>query len=381
MYSVLDYGRMAADGVRMDAYARAIARAVKPGSVVLDLGCGTGIFSLLAVRAGARHVYAVDVNPAVWLIPELAAENGCADRVTIHHGSSTELELPEKVDVIVSDMRGTSPLNGDHVSAVRDARTRWLKPGGTLIPGRDRLFVQIVESEDLALRLQRGWQSFEKRGLSCKAARASILNALYDDRQAPLLASDLLSGAGEWSSLDYASYDGKALEGTVDLEVTRGGTAHGLTVWFEAEVFEDIAYRSAPGWSLAYARCYLPLLEPVLLTAGDHARITMRADARGSRWAWETTLTAADGTARARFRQSTFFGAPTGPDALLRSSATHRPVPGPKGERLRTLLAAMDGQHTVSELVQTVESTLPAHSPLRGQLVEEVRDAITCYAR
>ncbi|MBF5066135.1 class I SAM-dependent methyltransferase, partial [Salmonella enterica subsp. enterica serovar Istanbul] len=102
---------------------------------------GTGIFSLLAARAGAKRVYAIDVNPAVWLVPELAAENGMADKITIHHGSSIEFDLPEKVDVIVSDMRGTTPLHGDHASAVRDARTRWLKPGGILIPARDRLFV------------------------------------------------------------------------------------------------------------------------------------------------------------------------------------------------------------------------------------------------
>jgi type I protein arginine methyltransferase len=381
MYSVLDYGRMASDGVRMDAYARAIARAIKPGSVVLDLGSGTGIFSLLAVRAGARHVYAVDVNPSVWLIPELAAENGSADRITIHHGSSLEHELPEKVDVIVSDMRGTSPLNGDHASAIRDARTRWLKPGGTLIPARDALFVQAVESYDLAARLESGWQSFERLGFSSKAARTSILNTVYDDREAPLLASDVLTSAGQWGSLDYATYDGQVVDGAIDLTVTRNGTAHGLAVWFEANVFEDIIYRSAPGWALAYSRCYLPLLEPVRLGVGERARVTMRADARGDRWAWETELLDEGGISRARFKQATFFGTPTAPEALLRSATTHQPVPSAKGERLRALLAAMDGKRTVTELVEEVERTLPAGSPLRGQLLEEVRDVVSRYAR
>lgn len=381
MYSVLDYGRMAADGVRMDAYARAIARVVKPGSVVLDLGSGTGIFSLLAIRAGAKQVYAVDVNPAVWLLPDLAAENGAADRITIHHGSSAEFDLPEKVDVIVSDMRGTSPLNGDHASAIRDARARWLKPGGVLLPARDRLFVQVVESDDLTARLTRGWESFERLGFSANAARTSILNTLYDDRTATLLASDVLTVPGAWGTLEYASYAGEVIDGTVDLTVTRNGTAHGLAVWFEATVFDDIAYRSAPGWTLAYARSYLPLLEPVRVTHGDRARITMRADARGDRWAWDTELFGQDGASRARFRQATFLGTPTAPAALRRSATTHQPVPNARGERLRTLLGAMDGQRTVAALVAEVERTLPAGSPLRGELLEEVRDAVTRYAR
>ena len=216
MYSVLDYGRMASDGVRMDAYVRAIARAVKPGDVVVDLGSGTGIFSLLAARAGASRVHAVDVNPAVWLVPELAAENKAGGRITVHHGSSMELEPPERADVIVSDMRGTSPLNGDHASAIRDARSRWLKPGGVLVPARDRLFVEVVESDELSARLARGWGSFERLGLSAEAVKTSILNTVYDDRSWPLLASDVISTAGHWATLDYATYDGAVVEGTVD---------------------------------------------------------------------------------------------------------------------------------------------------------------------
>ena len=72
MYTVHDFARMAADGARMNAFAQAIARAVKPGSVVVDLGAGTGIFSLLAAKAGAKRVHAIDPNPAIFLLPELA---------------------------------------------------------------------------------------------------------------------------------------------------------------------------------------------------------------------------------------------------------------------------------------------------------------------
>src|SRR5690554_5347637 len=101
---------MAADGVRMDAYARAITETVQPESVVLDIGAGTGILSLLAARAGARKVHAVDTNPAVLLLRELAAENGLADRIEVHHTSALELVLPERADVIVSDLRGSDPF-------------------------------------------------------------------------------------------------------------------------------------------------------------------------------------------------------------------------------------------------------------------------------
>ena len=59
MYHVADYDAMLADAARSGAYAAAIARAVRPGDVVVELGTGVGFFAVAAVRAGARRVYAI----------------------------------------------------------------------------------------------------------------------------------------------------------------------------------------------------------------------------------------------------------------------------------------------------------------------------------
>ncbi len=372
MYSVLDYGRMACDGVRMDAYARAIASAVRPGCVVVDLGAGSGILSILAARAGAKRVHAIDPNPAIWLLPELAAENGVADRITVHHASSLDVELPERADVILSDLRGSFPLHGDHVGAVRDARARLLAPGGVQLPARDRMFVAVVENEEIASALARGWKGFERAGVRASAARASILNSVYDDRARPLHASDVLSTSECWATVDYTTYEGEALEASMGLSITRAGIAHGLAVWFEATVSDGITYSTAPGWSLTYARTFLPLFDAVPVVGGDTATVTLRVDARGGRWAWETELSGK------RFRQSTFFGAPTSPDALLREASSHKPTLSPRGQRARRVLEAMNGQHTVLGLVDAEVASTP-EGPLRTALKEEVRETITRY--
>jgi len=60
MYSLFDYGEMLADHRRCSAYSKAISASVHSGDAVLEIGCGPGLFSLLACRAGARWVYAID---------------------------------------------------------------------------------------------------------------------------------------------------------------------------------------------------------------------------------------------------------------------------------------------------------------------------------
>src|SRR5215216_942191 len=102
MYSLHFYGQMLADAPRMDAYAAALRQTVKPDSVVMDLGSGPGVFALLACKLGARRVYAVEPDAVISLARELAATNGCADRIEFFESLSTEIELPEPATIIVS---------------------------------------------------------------------------------------------------------------------------------------------------------------------------------------------------------------------------------------------------------------------------------------
>lgn len=374
MYTVLDYGRMAMDPVRMDAYARAIARVVKPGDVVVDIGAGTGILSMLAVRAGAKHVHAIETNPAVGILGEIARENGLGDRVTVHARSSFEVELSERADVMVSDLRGSFPLFEDHLPIVRDARTRLLKPGGRMIGERERFYVALVEADDIRRRLEGGWLAFEKRGMQATAVKNCVVNGVFSDGGSPIPAGALLSRPQMWTEIDWRTVESNVFESVVDSEITRGGEAHGLAVWFEAILHEGIGYANPPGTTMVYSRTFLPLVESVAVEAGERATIGVKVDARGTRWAWDTEI-----PDKCRFRQSSFFGQAVDAASLLRASTTYKPTRAPSGDRLLRVLQEMNGDRSVGDIAAGVGSSFPEGSPIRDSILEEVRDAVSRY--
>src|SRR4051794_16927550 len=137
MYSLHFYGQMLADASRMDAYAAALRHTVNRDSVVMDLGCGPGVFALLACKLGARRVYAIEPDNVIGLAREAAVANGFVDRMVFFEKLSTEIALPEPATIIVSDLRGVLPWFEQNISSIIDARRRLLAPRGVLIPRRD----------------------------------------------------------------------------------------------------------------------------------------------------------------------------------------------------------------------------------------------------
>lgn len=123
------------DPVRNRAFRRSLAGCVTPATAVLDIGAGTGLWALEAARLGARRVVAVEREPMLVPIVEAAvAESGLGGRVEVVAGDSRTLALPRAFDVVVSETVGNLGLDEEIVPILADARRRFLRPGGTLIP-------------------------------------------------------------------------------------------------------------------------------------------------------------------------------------------------------------------------------------------------------
>src|SRR5262245_7344676 len=203
MYSLRGHGEMVADRHRTRAYVEALRRVVKPGALVLDIGTGSGVFSLVACQLGARRVVAVEPGEVILVARESARDCGYADRIEFVQGLSTDLALDEQADVIVSDLRGVLPLFSGHLRSIADARRRLLAPGGTLIPQRDTVKVALVEAPDL-YRDQVGPWADHELGVDMKAALRFATNSWHKAKIEP---GQLLVEPRVWAELDYATLE------------------------------------------------------------------------------------------------------------------------------------------------------------------------------
>lgn len=356
-YSIAAFGSLIADNVRMNAYSLALQKTIRPGCTVVDIGTGTGVMAFLACRLGAGKVVAVEPDDVIEVARQAARANGFADRIEFLQQRSTEVTLVERADVIVSDLRGVLPLHSGHIPAIVDARVRLLAPGGTLVPKRDSVWTSLVEAPEVYVERVDGW-SRHGRGFDFSAAREIAVNNWWRQR---VESSQLLSEKALVKVLDYSTIEDDSLSFQGATTVKRAGTAHGLTVWFDAELIEGVGFSNAPDRPEAiYGNAFFPLERPVNVKDTDVVRIRLRATPEGGDyvWSWSTEVER-DGQVIAGFRQSTALGFPLTPKALRRSSAHFVPVLAAKGEAVRLILELMDGKLGLGEIARLVAERYP----------------------
>jgi protein arginine N-methyltransferase 1 len=380
MYSISAFGSMIADEKRTDAYVAALQRVITPDSVVLDIGTGTGIFAMLACRFGARHVYAVEPDDAIHVARRIAEENGYADRITFIQDLSTHIALPQPANVIISDLHGVLPFYHLHIPSILDARQRHLATDGILIPQEDTLWAGVVTSPDQYEEIVKPW-SGNKYDLPMQAARHIVTNVWGRGEVKP---NQFLVEPQSWAVLDYTTVASPDVCATLSWTAGQEGVAHGLSVWFDTKVAEDICLSNAPGISdLVYGHAFFPWTNPVAISAGDEIQVTLQAKLIDDDyvWRWDACVSSPHGSraVKANFKQSTFHATVFAPAQLAKTTADYMAVLSEGGEIDRFILNMMDGNHSSREIADALTNTFPHTFTSRNSALDRVRTLCQKY--
>jgi len=302
MYAEFEVHRtMIRDRVRTEAFRRAIDSVVRPGDIVLDVGAGSGILSLFAARAGAARVYAVEQTSIAVLAQQLAAANGVEEIVHVIQGDILEIEPTERVDVVVSEWLGGFGIDEGMLVPVTAARDRWLKPGGTMIPGSVTAWAALVHDRYLGDMVS--FLRANPYGLRLDDLVDTTVNEiLYSGTFRHLAAGDRRSEPSRlWTTeADLITLEQALVphEAETLLPVREHGTANAIALWFSAELAPGISLSVGPGdppthWGMTTA----PLNSPVELLPGMVVRARVRtspAQPIGTWTSWAIALPGAD---------------------------------------------------------------------------------------
>jgi SAM-dependent methyltransferase len=371
---VVDYHRsMLTDRVRTERYQQAILASVRPGDVVLDIGTGTGVLACMAARAGARHVYAIESADVVDVARQICRRNGLDDRITFVNERAERADLPERVDVVVTETMGNFGLDEGVLGIAIDARTRFLRDGGVIVPRALELFIAPVELPVVYAREIDGWAG-DVCGLDFSPLRPMAANAVRTTTLAP---DALLAEPAAFARVDLLEVGTTDVHGRATWNARRPGTLHGFGGWFAAELAPDVWLSNAPPIATpSWSHAFLPLERPLTLEAGDRVSVAVSALANGTVWSWRVTV-----GDKACGDQSTLWGVPSLRQRLRRVASDRVPTLTREGEAELELLRLVDGRTPVRAIAEELHRRYPDFFHSADDVAAFVQDVIERCAR
>lgn len=236
------------DKTRTESFIQAINETVEENDVVVDLGTGTGVLAVAAARAGASRVYAIEAGEMADVAQAVFEANGVAEKITLIRGWSTQIELPAKADVIVSEIIGNDAFAERVLQTMKDARQRLLKPDARFIPAKVIVYGLpiTIPSEVIldraitkeTLEIWRAWYNFD----------FSPLSEMVDYPTSPLFyvtsqraaSWEILSEPVKLAEVDFQTFDETIIKQTITTSAIQNGLLNGFLIFFELQLGSKI---------------------------------------------------------------------------------------------------------------------------------------------
>ncbi|ODQ80906.1 hypothetical protein BABINDRAFT_160351 [Babjeviella inositovora NRRL Y-12698] len=224
---------MLKDSVRTISYRNAILknRHMFKDKVVLDVGCGTGILSMFAARAGAKHVIGVDMSSIIEMAEKVVKANGLDDKITLLRGKLEDVVLPYKeVDIIISEWMGYFLLYESMLDTVLIARDMYLAPGGLIFPDKASIHVAALEDGKYKQEKIHFWDDVYGFDYSCfkEVCMTEPLVDIVEDQALVTSSENIIE-----FDLNTVTIAELAFHRQFSVTAHRDDTVHAFIVWFD----------------------------------------------------------------------------------------------------------------------------------------------------
>ncbi|KDR74976.1 hypothetical protein GALMADRAFT_248796 [Galerina marginata CBS 339.88] len=224
---------MLKDTVRTGSYRTAIVNNAHlfKGKTVLDVGCGTGILSMFAAKAGAKHVVGIDMSNILDQAQKIIEANGFKDVITLVKGKLEDVELPIKeFDIIISEWMGYFLLYESMLDTVLVARDKYLKKDGLIFPDTATLYLAAIEDQDYKEEKINFWDNVYGFDYSC-IKDIALREPLVDTVE----LKAVVTNPYQVKHIDLLTVkkEDLAFEAPFTLECTRDDYVHAFLAWFD----------------------------------------------------------------------------------------------------------------------------------------------------
>ncbi|XP_030579979.1 protein arginine N-methyltransferase 3 [Archocentrus centrarchus] len=261
--------------------------------VVLDVGCGTGILSMFAARAGAKKVIAVDQSEIIYQAMDIVRSNQLEDKITLIKGRIEDIKLPvEKVDIIISEWMGYFLLFESMLDSVLYARDLYLTDGGSVYP--DLCNISLAAVGDVQKHQDRiaFWDDVYGFNMTCMK-KAVVPEAVVEVVKADTLISEptviqtIDCNRVCLSELEFSSDFCLKITNTTDCTAIVGY----FDIFFDKGCSNKVMFSTGPQVTKTHWKQTVFLLEkPVAVQAGEElqGKITVRKNKKDPRSLWVT---------------------------------------------------------------------------------------------
>lgn len=279
------------DFVRLEAYRKAIYSQVSKESLVVDLGCGSGILSFFAYQAGAKRIYAVEKSKYIIQLAERISEfNSFNDKIKFVNENSnliTKDMINEEIDILITETLGSWALEENILTNIIDFRDRFLKKDGIIIPNQIDLYLIPYESSKLH---KKDMELINKLGDKFKIDFDEYLvpnrgiGYVLENSDYKIKEDNFLTDPIKYTEIDLETTTENSFKKTFKIEMknfVKERKLHGFCGYFNAilsrKTDDIISLTNSPiKHDTNFSQVYFPIQDPISVKSNDVLNISIK---------------------------------------------------------------------------------------------------------